>query len=221
MTAATEAAAIDELVAAGRELVASGLSPGASGNLSVRIGDRVHITPTGARLAALDPDGLAVLALDGTALSGPRASKEFPLHLACYRRDPAAKAVVHLHSPHAAAYSCLPPWSARSAVPPLTPYFVMRVGQTPLIPYAAPGDPAQAEALRALDFPFRAALLQNHGSLTAGPTLAGAVDAAVELEEATRLLLLLGPTAAPRLLTPSEATTLADRHGAPWADPRP
>ncbi|WP_077063539.1 class II aldolase/adducin family protein [Streptomyces sp. MP131-18] len=208
------------MVAAGRELAAAGLSPGASGNLSVRVGDRVFITPTGARLADLTPDRLAVLGLgaDPVHVAGPPPSKEFPLHLAFYLRDPAAGAVAHLHSAHAAAYSCLPPWSERSAVPPLTPYFVMRVGQTPLIPYAAPGDAGQAERLRSLDFPFRAALLQNHGPITAGPSLASAVDAVVELEEVSRLLLLLNGTA-PRHLTHGEAAELARRYGSPWDVP--
>ncbi|MFF2373549.1 class II aldolase/adducin family protein [Streptomyces xiamenensis] len=211
------------LVAAGRELTAAGLSPGASGNLSVRIGDRIYITPTGARLDALDPEGLAVLdagapvdtPLEQALLEGPRPSKEFPLHLALYHRDPEATAVVHLHSAHAAAYSCLPPWSDRSAVPPLTPYFVMRVGQTPLLPYAEPGDVPQAVLLRELDFPFRAALLQNHGPVTSGTTMAAAADAAIELEETAHLLLLLNGRT-PRLLTDAEATSLAERYGTPW-----
>ncbi|MEU5371034.1 class II aldolase/adducin family protein [Streptomyces sp. NPDC005951] len=208
-----------ELVEAGRELSAAGLSPGASGNLSVRIGDRIYMTPTGARLDALDPERLAVLdadaPLDRGHVAGPAPSKEFPLHRAFYRRDPATRAVVHLHSAHAAACSCLPAWSGRSALPPLTPYFVMRVGQTPLIPYAPPGDLAQAHGLEALGFPFRAALLQNHGPITAGGTLARAVDAAVELEEVSRLILLLKGTA-PRLLTADEAALLARRYDSVW-----
>ncbi|MFF5563064.1 class II aldolase/adducin family protein [Streptomyces sp. NPDC012623] len=208
-----------ELVAAGRELSAAGLSPGASGNLSVRVGDRIYMTPTGARLEALDPEQLAVLdaraPLHEGHTAGPPPSKEFPLHRAFYRRDPATRAVVHLHSAHAAACSCLPAWSRRSALAPLTPYFVMRVGQTPLVPYAAPGDLDQARRLEALGFPFRAALLQNHGPITAGTTLARAVDAAVELEEVARLTLLLKDTA-PRLLTTEEATALAHRYGSSW-----
>ncbi|PWS49943.1 aldolase [Streptomyces sp. FT05W] len=206
-----------ELAAAGARLAALGLSPGSSGNLSVRIDDRVLITPTGADLAEVDPDGLSVLGLDGTHLDGPRPSKEFPLHGAFYRRDDATRAVVHLHARNATAVSCLPPWSARSAVPPLTPYFVMRVGQTPLIPYAPPGDADQAEVLALLPFPLRAALLQNHGPVLAGPTMARAVDAAVELEEVSALLLSLGERS-PRLLTPAEADALARTYDSPWGE---
>lgn len=213
-----------ELVAAGRELAAAGLSPGASGNLSVRLGDLLYLTPTGARLAALEVDELSVLRADAPLedahVDGPAPSKEFPLHRAFYHRDPGTGAVVHLHSAHAAAYSCLPPWSRLSAVPPLTPYFVMRVGQTPLVSYAEPGALGQAQELMSLDFPFRAALLQNHGSVTSGDTLARAVDAAVELEEVTRLCLLLSG-AEPRLLTASEASALAERYGTPWQQSAP
>ncbi|KAA0941232.1 class II aldolase/adducin family protein [Streptomyces apricus] len=204
-----------ELAAAGAHLAGLGLSPGSSGNLSIREGDRIHLTPTGTDLARIDPAALSVLDLTGAHLDGPKPSKEFPLHTAFYRRDPAARAVVHLHSRHAAAVSCLPAWSGHSAVPPLTPYFVMRVGQTPLLPYAAPGDRAQADAMEALPFPFRAALLQNHGPVVAGASLARAVEAAVELEEVCALLLSLGARA-PRLLAPAEIASLARTYGSPW-----
>ncbi|MGW7518140.1 class II aldolase/adducin family protein [Streptomyces sp. NPDC054796] len=205
----------DELAAAGARLAGLGLSPGSSGNLSVREGDRILITPTGADLAALDTGALSELSLDGTLLAGPRPSKEFPLHTAFYRRDPELTAVVHLHSRHAAAVSCLPAWSERSAIPPLTPYFVMRVGQTPLIPYAAPGDPAQAELLEGLRFGFRAALLQNHGPVVAGTSMGAAADGAVELEEVCALRLLLGG-GEQRLLADGEITELTGRYGSPW-----
>ncbi|MCW8220033.1 class II aldolase/adducin family protein, partial [Streptomyces griseolus] len=154
-----------------------------------------------ADLAAIDPDGLSELGLDGVHLAGPRPSKEFPLHSAFYRRDATTRAVVHLHARHATAVSCLPPWSPRSAVPPLTPYYVMRVGQTPLLPYAPPGDAGQAEDMARLPFPFRA------------------VDAAVELEEVAALLLSLGERPA-RLLTPEEAGQLARTYDSPWDDHR-
>lgn len=205
------------LAAAGAHLAALGLSPGSSGNLSVRDGGLLYITLTGADLSRLDPDGLSVLDQDGTHLEGPRPSKEFPLHTALYRRDAATRAVVHLHSRHAAALSCLPPWSGRSAVPPLTPYFVMRVGQTPLLPYAPPGDPGQAEELERLPFPLRAALLQNHGPVVSGVSVRAAVDAAVEIEEVSALLLALGDRPA-RLLTDEEAGELARRYGSCWGE---
>lgn len=205
----------DTLAGAGAHLAALGLSPGASGNLSVREAGRVLITPTGADLAALDEAPLSELALDGTHLAGPKPSKEHPLHTAFYRRDPALTAVVHLHSRQATAASCLTPWSERSALPPLTPYFVMRVGQTPLLPYAPPGDPRQAEHLERLGFDVRAALLQNHGPVVAGTSLRAAVEAAVELEEVSALHLLLGERQQ-RLLEKGEIAELTARYGSPW-----
>ncbi|CAL9335731.1 class II aldolase/adducin family protein [Streptomyces sp. enrichment culture] len=205
-----------ELVAAAAHLAGLGLSPGSSGNVSARDGDRVLVTPTGTDLAALDPGSLSVLDLDGNHLDGPAPSKEYPLHLAFYRREHATRAVVHLHSRHAAALSCRrAPWSERSALPPITPYFVMRVGQIPMLPYAPPGDPAQAADLELLAFPCRAALLQNHGPVVAGTSLRAAAEAAIEVEEASALLLLLGEQPV-RHLTADEATALARKYGTYW-----
>ncbi|MBU6535015.1 class II aldolase/adducin family protein [Streptomyces sp. NPDC057245] len=205
-----------ELVATAAHLAGLGLSPGSSGNVSARDGDRVLVTPTGTDLAALDPGSLSVLDLDGNHLDGPAPSKEYPLHLAFYRREHATRAVVHLHSRHAAALSCRrAPWSGRSALPPITPYFVMRVGQIPMLPYAPPGDPAQASDLELLAFPCRAALLQNHGPVVAGTSLRAAAEAAIEVEEASALLLLLGEQPV-RHLAPEEATALARKYGTYW-----
>ncbi|MDF2444387.1 MAG: 3-dehydro-4-phosphotetronate decarboxylase [Subtercola sp.] len=204
-----------ELVDAGRQLAALGLSPGASGNISVRRGSEILMTPTGTSLGALDGIELAVLdPVDGHR-SGGRPSKEFPLHRAFYAKDPGLTAVVHLHSPYAMAASCLAPWSERSAIPPLSPYFVMRVGQTPLIPYAPPGDPALGDLLEAVPFAFTAALLRNHGQIVAAGTLALAVDAAIELEEACRLMVLVGHRD-PALLTEEQSRELAVRSGTHW-----
>lgn len=206
---------IDDLVAAGRQLTALGLSPGSSGNLSVRVGDTIVMSPTGSDLASLHVQQLSVVDFEGKLLSGPRASKEYPFHRAMYRRNVETRAIVHLHSTYAAGVSCLEPWSTMSALPPVTPYFVMRVGQTPLIPYAAPGDSSQAGIIENLGFPFGAVLLQNHGSITSGLTMAAAVDAAIELEEACKLLLLLGTKPA-RYLTSREAFALASAYSSPW-----
>lgn len=122
---------------------------------------------------------------------------------------------MHLHSTNAAAVSCLPPWRPNSALPPLTPYFIMRVGQTPLIPYRAPGDPAQADYLRKMTIQFRAALLQSHGPITAGTELTAAVDAAIELEEVCKLHLLVGQRD-PALLSPEQIRELTTKFGTHW-----
>jgi ribulose-5-phosphate 4-epimerase/fuculose-1-phosphate aldolase len=204
-----------ELVQAGAHLAALGLSPGSSGNISVRIGDTIIMSPTGADLASLEADRLSRLTLAGAFLGGPKASKEFPLHQAMYARDPSVRSVVHLHSPHAAALSCTEPWAAHSALPPITPYLVMRVGQVPLIPYAAPGNISQGEHIDGLDFDFRAVLLQNHGPLTAGTSVQQAVDAIIEIEETAKLVLLLQerPT---RMLNNAEIVELTRTYGTSW-----
>jgi ribulose-5-phosphate 4-epimerase/fuculose-1-phosphate aldolase len=205
-----------ELVRAGAHLAALGLSPGSSGNISVRIGETIVMSPTGADLASLEADKLSRLTLAGDFIDGPKASKEFPLHQAMYARDPSVSSVVHLHSPHAAALSCTEPWAAHSALPPITPYLVMRVGQVPLIPYAAPGNVSQGSHINGLDFDFRAVLLQNHGPLTAGTSVQQAVDAIIEIEEAAKLVLLLQDRPA-RLLSDAEILELTRTYGTSWS----
>ena len=190
-TAALPEAAVRSLVDAGRALVDAGLSPGSSGNLSVRLGDRIVMTGTGASLGALDAAALSILDADGTLVDGVRPSKEVPLHLAMYGRAPEHRAVVHVHSPFAVALSCLAPWSEESAIPPLTPYVIMRVGRVALVPYSRPGDTARSDAIRQLAASHGAILLANHGPVVAGADLGSAVAAAEELEETARLFFLL------------------------------
>lgn len=205
-----------DLVAAGVAVVAAGLSPGSSGNLSARTASGlILITPGGAVLGSLDPERLAVLDADGEWIGGDKPSKEASLHLALYRKNPEHRAIVHVHSPQAVAASCLEPWAPHSALPPLTPYFVMRAGQTPLVPYRAPGSPELGELLAALPFPFHAALLQNHGQLTSGGDLAAAIDAAIEVEEAARIALITAGLQR-RLLDDVEIADLTARYGSSW-----
>jgi 3-dehydro-4-phosphotetronate decarboxylase len=200
---------------AGRRLHALGLSPGASGNISVRTPDGILVTPTGRGLDELTPEGLAALDAHGAHRAGPAPTKEVPLHLALYARDPSAQAVVHLHSTHAVAVSCLEPDDPHSCLPPLTAYFVMRAGRTPLIPYAAPGDRALADHVRAVPFPFRAALLANHGLVVTGTDVEQAVWSAIEVEETARLHLLLHGRRA-RPLGPDQIADLATHHSVHW-----
>lgn len=205
-----------ELIEGGAAVVAAGLSPGSSGNISVRAADgRILITPGGSSLGALDPDSISVLGADGEWLHGDKPSKEAALHLALYRKNPAHNAVVHVHSAQAVAASCVQPWSESSALPPLTPYFVMRAGQTPLVPYRAPGSAELATLLLEIDYPFSSALLQNHGQVTSARTLAGAIDAAVEVEEASRIALITAGQQR-RLLSDAEITELTERYGSDW-----
>jgi ribulose-5-phosphate 4-epimerase/fuculose-1-phosphate aldolase len=206
---------VGALLDAAHHLAGLGLSPGASGNVSIRIGDEVLVSATGTRMADLARDGLSRIDLEGRLIEGARPTKEAPLHLGFYRRSPELRCVIHLHSPSAVALSCLPPHSELSAVPPITPYFVMRVGQTPLLPYAAPGSAELGRHVERLPFPFRAALLQNHGSVCAGETVAAARDSMIELEAAAEIILKL-PVGGFRPLSDEQAREVAEAHGSYW-----
>lgn len=205
----------DKLLDAAHRLAALGLSPGSSGNVSVRIGDRIHVSATGSSLADLSRADLSVLDLQGHRVQGPIPTKEASLHMAFYARSPEISCVVHLHSPATVAVSCLPPHSDRSALPPITPYFVMRVGQTPLLPYAHPGSPDHANHLATIDFQFRAALLRNHGAVVAGSQVSQAETAAIELEQAAAVILRL-PAGRYRTLSEGQAQALAEQYGSYW-----
>jgi ribulose-5-phosphate 4-epimerase/fuculose-1-phosphate aldolase len=179
------------IVDLGAALYDRGLTPGRTGNLSVRAGDRIMITPTGVCMGRLDPDRLSVTSLDGTHIAGDQPSKELALHRALYGHHPDCTAVAHLHSTHAVAVSCLPDLDPDEPLPTITPYFAMRVGRLPLVEYAHPGShELEAEVARAAE-QSRCVLLRNHGSLAAAPTLEGAVDAVEEIEETAALCLLL------------------------------
>ena len=185
-----EPAARRQLVALGASLFGRRLTFGRTGNLSVRVGDRLLVTPTGSSLGDLDPGAVATLRLDGSPVSGPKPSKEAFLHAAMYRARPGAGAVAHLHSTYAVAVSCLAGTDPDDVLPPLTAYYAMRVGRLPLLPYHAPGDPALGP-LTERAARHHALLLANHGPIVAGPDLAAAADTIEELEETARLFLLL------------------------------
>lgn len=192
------------LVELAASLFARGFSVGSAGNISARIDGGYLITPTNSSLGRLDPGRLSRLDAAFRHIGGDKPSKEVFMHRAFYTaRD--IGAVVHLHSTMATAITCL----EGTTIPPLTPYFVMRVGrELPVIPYYRPGDPAMEPAIHeAAKAGARAVLLANHGPVVSGKTLAEAVYAAEELEEAARLALTLR-NASPRRLTPAQVDEL-------------
>ena len=189
----TEADIRSLLAEFGASLFARGFSVGSAGNISARLEDGGYlITPTNSCLGRLDPARIARLDADFRHIGGDKPSKEVFMHRAFYRVRADAGAVVHLHSTMATAIACLPEADAANPIPPLTPYFVMRVGRRlPLVPYYRPGDPAMEPAIAQAATDARAVLLANHGPVVSGKTLTDAVYAAEELEEAARLALLL------------------------------
>ena len=181
----------DQIVDFGRSLFDRGLSAGSSGNISVRLEDGWLLTPTNASLGRLDPARLSKLDREGRHISGDQPSKEAFLHRAMYQQRERAGAIVHLHSTHSAAVSCMCGLNHDDCLPPLTAYFVMKIGRLPLVPYHRPGDPALAGAIGALARKHSAVLLANHGPVVSGSSLEAAVYAAEELEETAKLFLLL------------------------------
>jgi ribulose-5-phosphate 4-epimerase/fuculose-1-phosphate aldolase len=188
----SESASRDALVERGRSLYDRGYAHGSSGNLSVRIDGGILITPTGSSLGRLDPLKISKVDEQGKHVAGDPPSKEAFLHLAMYAERPAARAIVHLHCTCAVAISCLVHENPRDVLPPITAYYVMRVGKLPLIPYFKPGDRALAEAVRAEAKQHRAVLLANHGPVVSGKSLDEAVDNAEELEATAKLVLAIG-----------------------------
>src|SRR3978361_1155879 len=194
-------------------LFARGFSVGSAGNISVRLPDGYWMTPTNSSLGRLDPARLSKLDTDFHHVAGDKPSKEVFMHRAFYQAREDAGAVVHLHSTQATAVSCLPDADQANPIPPLTPYFVMRVGRRmPVIPYYRPGDPAMEPAIRAAAPDARAVLLANHGPVVSGKNLLDAVYAAEELEEAAKLYLTLRGSS-PRVLTSAQVDDLLETFG--------
>jgi ribulose-5-phosphate 4-epimerase/fuculose-1-phosphate aldolase len=191
MTAMTETKLRDKIAELGKSLFERGMSAGSSGNISVRLDDGWLLTPTNSCLGRLEPARIAKLGPDGRHVSGDAPSKELFLHGAMYQARASAKAIVHLHSTHSVAVSCLPEVDPHDVLPPLTAYYVMKVGRLPLVPYYRPGDERLGAAIRGYAAKSHALLLANHGPIVAGTSLEDAVYAMEELEETAKLYLLL------------------------------
>jgi ribulose-5-phosphate 4-epimerase/fuculose-1-phosphate aldolase len=199
------------ICATGASLFNRGLTHGSTGNISVRLEDGGWLmTPTGSSLGALDPARLSRLDSGGQHMSGDAPTKEAFLHTTMYAQRPGTGAVVHLHSTYSVAVSCLEGIDHNDCLPPITAYYVMRVGTLPLVPYYPPGDTGLAEAVGRLAAKHHAVLLANHGPVVAGTTLGAATDAIEELEETARLVLLLRGQAV-RTLTEAEVAELRRR----------
>jgi 3-dehydro-4-phosphotetronate decarboxylase len=205
----------ERIVEVGQSLYQRGLSPGSSGNISARLEDGWLLTPTNSCLGELDPGSLSKLDWNGNLLEGSKPSKEYFLHLAMYQKRPASGAIVHLHSSFAAAVSCLDGLDPTSCIPPITPYFVMRVGKLPLIPYFRPGDKALAAEIAKYAGTHAAVLLANHGPVVSGNDLDSAIYVMEELEETSKLVLLLHGQKI-RTLNESQIKELCETFGAKW-----
>nr|WP_321457934.1 aldolase [uncultured Cohaesibacter sp.] len=171
-----------------------GYAVGGAGNVSVRAEDGGFlVTPTGSCLGRLNPDRLAQIDKDGKLVSDFPPSKEFAFHRGLYEVRPDVGAIVHLHSTYLTALSCLENLDRENALRAFTPYYVMRVGYMPVVPYYRPGSPEIARDLEALakKHPVNAFLLASHGVVVLGKTIEDAVGNAEELEETAKLFFLL------------------------------
>jgi ribulose-5-phosphate 4-epimerase/fuculose-1-phosphate aldolase len=200
----------EELVMLGRSLYDRGLAHGSAGNLSVRLADGWLMSPTNSCLGRLDPERLSRLDANGKLLAGDAPSKETFLHLAMYGERSNCGAVVHLHSVHSVAVSCLDGLDPQDVFPPITAYAVMQVGKLALVPYYPPGDLSLADAVRKVASKHHSVLLANHGPVVAGSSLSAAVNAIEELEQTAKLMLLLQGQHT-RLLTPAQVAELERR----------
>ncbi len=203
-----EAQLREQISVLARSLFERGLTFGSSGNISVKLDDGWLMTPTGSSMGALDPARITKLDPQGQVVAGDPPTKEAFLHRVMYEQRPRAGAVVHLHSTHSVAVSCLAEVQPSDVLPPLTAYYVMRVGSLPLIPYFAPGDINLASAVKEMAGKHHAVLLANHGPVVAGTSLQDAVYATEELEETAKLYLLLRGS----VIRPLTAPQVAELH---------
>ncbi len=204
----------EEIARIARSMFERGLTHGSTGNISARVDDGWLITPTGSSFGSLDPARISKLDWNGALVSGDPPSKENFLHFGMYRQREKVGAVVHLHSTYSVAVSVLEDVDPEDVMPPLTAYYVMRLGKVPLVPYYAPGDMALADAVREYATRHHAVLLANHGPVVGGTSLAAAADAIEELEATARLYLMLRGEQV-RLLTAEEVAGLRAKYPTP------
>lgn len=200
--------ALEEICRLGQSLFDRGYTHGSSGNISVLLDDRtLAVTPTNSSLGTLDPTEITLIDPDGRVIQGLPPTKELPLHQAMYRTRGEARAIIHLHSTHSVAVSMLPNVNPEDVFPPLTAYYLMKVGRTALLPYFRPGDPLVADAINALEGRYSAILLANHGPVVAGVSLSDTMFAIEELEQTAKIHLLTAHSR-PLLLSDAEADAL-------------
>ena len=213
----------NEICRVGRSLFERGYVHATAGNISVRLPDAQGflITPTDACLGFLPPDRLAHADAAGAPLAGPPASKTLALHRAIYAADATAHCVIHTHSTELVALSLEGVWRAEAILPPITPYFVMKVGRVPLIAYHRPGDPAVAAtvaheiaAAQARHASIRAVMLERLGPTVWHDSPAASMAVLEELEMTARLWRATRPQPAP--LTEAQIDELRSAFGARW-----
>lgn len=209
-----EQRAREEIARIGADLYARRYTVGSAGNISARLDDGWLITPTDACLGHLDPASIAKVDSNGQWVSGDKPSKTLALHRNIYEVNASVNGVVHTHSTHLVALTLAGVWHPDDVLPPITPYYVMKVGHVPLISYRRPGDPQVAERIRALAAQVRGVLLERLGPVVWGASVSEAAWALEELEETARLWLMTTPR--PASLTEAQIDELRTTFNAKW-----
>jgi ribulose-5-phosphate 4-epimerase/fuculose-1-phosphate aldolase len=204
----------EEICRVGASLYARRYTVGAAGNISARLDDGWLITPTDACLGTLDPNDIAKVSLDGQHLTGGRPSKTLALHRGIYNANAQARGIVHTHSTNLVALTLAGVWQPECVLPPITPYFVMKVGQVPLIRYRRPGAAEVAQEVAAVAARVRAVLLERLGPVVWEKSVSHASYALEELEETAALWLATNRTAVP--LADADIRDLCDTFGVDW-----
>ncbi|MFF7067964.1 class II aldolase/adducin family protein [Streptomyces pseudovenezuelae] len=205
---AEEVDAWGELVDTARRTVTDGLVVGTSGNVSVRVGDTVLVTPSGVPYDRLAPGDVTGVDLEGRQILGTLVpTSELPMHLAVYRSTD-ARAVVHTHAVHATAVSTLVPEL------PTIHYMTSALGgPVRVAPYATYGTDELAENMLQALADRSACLLQNHGTIAYGASLSQAFDRTAQLEWMCHLWLTARavPGLTPHLLTEEQLAEVGER----------
>ena len=164
-----------------------GKASGSSANMSFKEKDRIYITGSGTCFGTLKEEDFSVLSLDGEWISGPKPSKEFPLHQMMYEKSEEIQAVIHTHSFYATLWSCAVHENRTDCIPQYTPYLKMKLGTVGLVPYGKPGSEELFSAFRQCVSGSDGFLLENHGPIVGGKTLLDAFYCLEELEESARI----------------------------------
>jgi ribulose-5-phosphate 4-epimerase/fuculose-1-phosphate aldolase len=209
-----EARIREEICATGASLYQRGYTVGTAGNISARLDDGWLITPTDACLGRLDPAEIAKVDVAGKPVSDGKPSKTLALHRGIYARNGETRGIVHTHSTHLVALTLAGVWSETDVLPPITPYYVMKVGHIPLIRYRRPGDPQVAQEIAALAADVRGVLLERLGPVVWERSVTQASYVLEELEETARLWLMSNPRPAP--LDAAALDELRSVFGARW-----
>jgi L-fuculose-phosphate aldolase len=196
-----------ELCEIGRKMVDTGLVLGASGNISVRRGDLVAVSPTGMRLERMSPEDCPVIDLKGGAVEGGLApSSETPMHLAIYEAT-GAPAIVHTHSTYGTVVA-----TTMTELPPIHYNTLMLGGIVKVAEYATYGTPELADNVRmAMAGGMRAALMGNHGGVTIGNDLEEAFENARLLEWLCGVYVRARSIGEPRILTEEQLRKVVER----------